>query len=131
MKKNVIIKTDWKFYAIIFLIVFISGLSLTYAYGGTSPAVMGHNLAEIGIPTCSNGQILSYSSGNLICANLPTQSPSGSCSFCKTCGGQFPLTKGAFVNAFTENTIYGFGTACAQPYAKQMNHGTIYLCCNN
>ena len=74
MKKRVVLNAGWKSYAIIFLFTFISGLSLTYAYGGTSPAVMGHNLAEVGIPTCADSQVLSYSNGNLICSTLPPQS---------------------------------------------------------
>ena len=48
-------------------LLIISGV--VYAYGSSSPSVMGHSLGELGIPSCSDGQVVKYSSGSLVCGS--------------------------------------------------------------
>ena len=49
----------------IFAILIVSGV--VYAYGSSNPSVMGHNLGEVQMPSCSEGQVLKYTSGAWNC----------------------------------------------------------------
>ncbi len=62
---------SWKLWSLLVgFFVLIGAISVSYAYGSSSPSVMGHSLSEIGIPACSEGQSLSYDSqGNLACSS--------------------------------------------------------------
>ena len=57
-------RKEMVFFGVIILVFVVAGLAI--AYGGSSPAVMGHSLGEI--QTCVDGQILKMSGGIWTCA---------------------------------------------------------------
>lgn len=69
--KKVKIDFSWKVWSLLVgFFVLIGVVGVSYAYGSSNPSVMGHSLAEVGIPSCAEGQSLSYDSdGNLVCKN--------------------------------------------------------------
>ncbi|MCD4771437.1 hypothetical protein K8R30_03400 [archaeon] len=51
------------------LFVILFGVSVAIAYGGDTPPVMGHNLGELDLPACANGQIMVKNDSGWDCEN--------------------------------------------------------------
>jgi hypothetical protein len=74
------IEIGWRLWSlIVFFLISIGFLGFSYAYGGNNPKVSGHSLTEVGIPLCSENQILMYNSSNdLACGEIGSASLVGS-----------------------------------------------------
>ena len=59
-------KVFYSFLAVFIVAVFGVGI---YAYGTSNPSDFGHSLGEVDFPSCSDGQVLKYSSGSLSCGS--------------------------------------------------------------
>ena len=148
-------------YLIAAVAIFLVGSGIVIAYGGTSPSVMGHSYGEVGIPTCTNGQVLTWSGSAWACGTqttLPTctagqvlkwsgsawacgtdLNTAGGCALClNMCGGSFPVERGNILPAAGNNlgTIYAYNAGCILPYqgfpsATITSWAGMLLCCSS
>jgi len=56
------------------ILILLSGI-FVWAYGTSNPAVFGHSAGEIGVPTCTAGQVLTYTSAGWSCVVVSSGEP--------------------------------------------------------
>jgi hypothetical protein len=102
-------------------LLLVSGIAIAYTLDGSgTPSTMGHSLDELEIPTCTDGEILEYSGGSLVCGtdNIgsgtdTTCATSGTCNQvciggnCKT---DWPVV--AIPTCVYNNNIHSVGAIC-------------------